>query len=525
MRLMRIAIAVCPALMLALTGCFDFSVTRFGGEGAPCGESNRACREGFTCASDNRCTRDCDSCGALIAGDACSNNADCKKGYCVEGICCESECDGICSSCDEARTGRRRGICDVVLADAPPVAACGDAACDGSGSCRRQRGEACDLGAQCRSGFCADGVCCETACDGLCESCAAQLTGGTDGFCEPTLARQETADECSGLVTCDGARSCFAKELGTDCTGGSECVSGFCADGRCCESACDDMCSRCGTTGSCSAVTEGEDAGTCDDSHGCVQTPCVCTGSGTCAATGGSCITGAQCASGFCSDGVCCDTECSGLCQSCRASETGGVTGQCANVSPGTDPASECEPGSCDGQGACQRQRGASCSTGSQCITGFCIDGVCCNEACIGACNSCNANLTNAANGVCALTLAGLNPGNSCNSYRMVDGTTTPGSCDGNGQCTKAPNGANCTVAHGICAGSCIPNVIQCDGYTEFICCESTCSQPCHSCILGYTGQANGLCRPTVDGQDPLRQCNTCSSPNASRCNGAGGCE
>lgn len=523
---MRFAIAVSWAsALLGTTGCFDFSVTRFGGEGDPCGEPERECRQGFVCASDNKCTRDCDRCGALVAGDTCASSADCKKGHCAEGICCESACDGVCSSCDEARTGQRRGICALVPTAAPPIAACGGSACDGAGNCRRQRGDVCNTETECSSGFCADGVCCDTSCEGLCQSCAASLTGGGDGICLATLAYRESADECAGSVTCDGAGDCYAGALGTACTQANECLSGFCADGHCCESECDGVCRECSTTGACELVADREDSGTCDDSRGCTQAPCVCTDDGSCAATGGSCTAGPQCASGYCSDGICCETPCDGVCQSCRASETGGVTGQCSNILVSTDPDGECEPGACNGQGACERSLGAACTTGTQCVSGFCIDGACCENACIGACNSCNANLTNAASGVCAMTRAGLNPGNACNAYPMADGSSTAGSCDGNGQCAKAPNGAFCMFDHGICAGSCVPYVTLCDGYTEYICCESACDQPCHNCRLGYTGQANGLCRPTIDGQDPLRQCNTCSSPNALTCNGSGGCD
>lgn len=526
---MRIAIAVCPALMLALTGCFDFSVTRFGGEGAPCGESNRACREGFTCASDNRCTRDCEGCGALVAGDACSNNADCKKGYCVEGICCESECDGICSSCDEARTGRRRGICDVVLADAPPVAACGDAACDGSGSCRRQRGEACELGAQCRSGFCADGVCCESACDGLCESCTAALSGGLDGFCGATFAHRETADECVGPTACNGVRGCYTAQLGAECEQASECVSGFCADGRCCASACDGTCSACTSSGACNAVLSAEDVGTCDDSFGCAQPPCQCNASGGCAATGGTCVTGASCVSGFCSDGVCCDSACDGLCESCRASETGATTGRCAPIMANQDPSSECENGACDGASACQRDIGSACTASGQCTSGNCIDGLCCDNSCGGKCRSCRGADTGGSDGVCGLVASGTDPANECGMYSLLDGGLIDSKCDGAGACTKAPNGVDCTnLAPNSCAsGHCVPWSRGCPaGSFGSVCCESSCTDTCRDCGKQFTGQSSGLCRFVQDGEDPLANCSGdgCTGMTNVRCNGAGSC-
>jgi hypothetical protein len=41
---------------------------------------------------------------------------------------------------------------------------------------------ACSVGARCTSGFCAQGVCCATSCDGPCFSCALP---GTVGMCTP----------------------------------------------------------------------------------------------------------------------------------------------------------------------------------------------------------------------------------------------------------------------------------------------------------------------------------------------------
>src|SRR6185436_18982459 len=42
-------------------------------------------------------------------------------------------------------------------------------------------GDACNLSAECHSGFCVDGVCCAEVCDGACEACASAATGQPDG--------------------------------------------------------------------------------------------------------------------------------------------------------------------------------------------------------------------------------------------------------------------------------------------------------------------------------------------------------
>src|SRR6185503_3955482 len=74
---------------------------------------------------------------------------------------------------------------------------------------------------------------------------------------------------------------------------------------------------------------------------------------------GGSCSAGGDCKSGFCFDGVCCHSDCSGLCQSCAIE---GSVGTCANVPVGADPHDDCPDegatscgrnGACDGTGAC----------------------------------------------------------------------------------------------------------------------------------------------------------------------------
>ena len=82
---------------------------------------------------------------------------------------------------------------------------------------------------------------------------------------------------------------------------------------------------------------------------------------------GHACSTDAECESGSCADGVCCDTACDGACESCNSP---GNVGFCVAYANGTDPEAECgtpacgdghqESFSCDGSGACQVQI-ASC--------------------------------------------------------------------------------------------------------------------------------------------------------------------
>jgi len=103
-------------------------------------------------------------------------------------------------------------------------------------------------------------------------------------------------------------------------------------------------------------------------------------------ANGESCSSGDECVSSFCpdQDGVCCDTPCDSLCESCAGFKTGGVDGTCATVTPQQDPDGECvgvdpqcshpsgECYACDGLGGCRLKDGAECGTNNMCISGFC---------------------------------------------------------------------------------------------------------------------------------------------------------
>src|SRR5581483_6157476 len=54
---------------------------------------------------------------------------------------------------------------------------------------------------------------------------------------------------------------------------------------------------------------------------------------------GQPCADGTTCGSGHCADGVCCDTDCSGTCESCKLS---GTVGTCTAIPSGQDPETEC---------------------------------------------------------------------------------------------------------------------------------------------------------------------------------------
>ena len=128
-----------------------------------------------------------------------------------------------------------------------------------------------------------------------------------------------------------------------------------------------------------------------------------CDASGACnRAIGTQCTDGTQCRSSFCVDGVCCANACLGPCRSCNQPNNDGM---CQPYAQGSDPAGECTGGmTCNGAGACGspvgglKPNGQLCAAGNECTSGFCVDGVCCNNACDGQCRTCEtgtcANVT-----------------------------------------------------------------------------------------------------------------------------------
>jgi hypothetical protein len=134
--------------------------------------------------------------------------------------------------------------------------------------CQKDVGAACTGKEDCRSGFCADGKCCDQLCDGACRSCAT-------GMCR-AVVNADDVPACPAGSTCNGTGVC-QKRLGQPCQGGGECGSGFCADGVCCNDACGAPCQSCGT-GTCQPVRDAPDAEcatpkTCDAAGACVPAP------------------------------------------------------------------------------------------------------------------------------------------------------------------------------------------------------------------------------------------------------------
>ena len=275
----------------------------------------------------------------------------------------------------------------------------------------------------------------------------------------------QPGDGCVGKLTCnDGVKN--GAETDVDCGGGAgcastcamgkvckvdtDCGSGHCADGVCCTSACAGTCMACNlpaTLGTCSNVAAGA-----SDPVTCVA-PSVCDAAASCKkGNGASCIGNGQCGSGSCVDGVCCGTTCTATCMSCKVT---GSLGTCINVPSGQTDSNATvtctAPNACNGAGACKKSNGQACALGTDCVSGSCADGVCCNTACATACMACNLVATM---GTCSNIASGqpdANPANACTGINL---------CNGAGGCKLAP-GQPCMLAAQCSSNLCTALVCQ----------------------------------------------------------------
>lgn len=160
-----------------------------------------------------------------------------------------------------------------------------------------QDATACSYDAECNTGFCVDGVCCDRRCDDSCEGCSARRkTTGEDGVCGAVPPGRDIAGRC-------------VLRLGDPCTTKDECGPNFCSpQGVCCDSACEGECLACnleGKAGRCSGINEGACGAACDGDHtlkqvGVVDLDCApykCTGPqcNTSCASARDCVAPAVC--------------------------------------------------------------------------------------------------------------------------------------------------------------------------------------------------------------------------------------
>jgi len=422
-----------------------------------CDQATNDCVE--TCTNNSQCTsgQQCvgGSCGKKMKGASCKMNDDCASNFCADGVCCNVACTGACLSCNLLG---REGTCWPVDVDSPDprkmctdmgMASCGQTGlCDGVGGCSKYA----------RDLICVPATCSGNrrntpgTCDGL-GTCSAPGIQNchpfrcANGACTTTCT---TSADCDTGIACVN-NTCGPKQDGQSCQQASECEHGHCVDGVCCDQACGGMCKSCAlssTLGRCTPIA----AGTVDPRNLCVaaaQTTC---------GTNGKCDGQGGCQS-WPVGTLCAQESCNQTGNVYTAPSTCNASGQC--VAPDV---LACSPFICNGTSRCfnactnnsqcvppntcinnscgLKDNGASCSDPKECNSKFCAQGVCCDQACTGACKSCIAGQL----GQCTNVTGGaIDPTGQC-QVMAATSCGTDGKCQA-GACEKWPALTPCMPA------------------------------------------------------------------------------
>lgn len=358
------------------------------------------------------------------------------------------------------------------------------------------RGGGCSLGAECDTGYCVDGVCCESPSCAVCSSCD-QAAG--PGFCNPIVSAEDPSG-CSGASQCDSASVCKLKN-GQSCNGAGQCASGNCVDGTCCISTCTTPCRTCANaSGTCTSLVTAQDDDTCSGTN-------TCSSAGTCGKKNGqSCGLGSECASGHCVDGTCCGDACTTPCRSCA-----NASGACTSVIANQDDNACNGVNTCDSLGDCKKKTGQGCGAATECASGHCSDGFCCSSACSEGCDVCSAS------GTC--TVLGAGQTGQCGAYKCGGSAACPTTCTTDTQC----------VAGNYCGGNaCLPqknkgqtcgasNECQSGNCADGVCCDTACTGKCMACAAANKEDSNpansGTCGAAKQGTNPGGACKLATDP------------
>jgi hypothetical protein len=397
-----------------------------GCSGTLCNGTITTCPSG--CAGDADCaaTHFCSNNVCVLKkgpGESCTSASQCGNSafpYCVDGVCCDTLCDGTCMACAAAnkQSGTNGGTCGAAKTGTNPGSKCIKASdpCGDQDSCSGAPG-VCNkaaYGAACGPTSCSNGNVSGKICDGT-GTCIDQ----SNAQCSPYVCKSGACSSpCSGDGDCVGGYYCSSgtcvaqSQNGKGCSAANQCTSGFCVDGVCCDAPCNGQCQACDVVvGQCSVVTgdphgsrpactgTGTCKGTCDGAN---PTSCTFPGSSTsCAAAGctgdvsqpaGTCDSAGSCAipaTKNCLPYSCqsssgdCLTSCAGDTDCAQGATCDTSTGKCAianatcedsyTVKLPNGQTQSCEPYKCVG-GACQQQ----CSTSNDCATGYDCQGSSC---------------------------------------------------------------------------------------------------------------------------------------------------
>jgi MYXO-CTERM domain-containing protein len=320
-------------------------------------------------------------------------------------------------------------------------------------------GDPCASAGECASGFCVDGVCCNSACGGGatndCQACSLAAGAATNGTCAAV-----TGSSCSD---------------GNACTQTDTCQAGVCVGATPVVCSALDQCHVVGTcnpaTGLCSNPNQ-VDGTNCNDGNACTQTdrcdggscvggqPVTCTPldqchvAGTCDPMTGVCSNPNKADGSACSDG-----------DACTQTDTC-VAGGCSGANPKV-----CVPlDQCHVAGTCNPMNGV-CSNPNKADGSGCSDGDACTQT-----DTCVAGSCSGANPKVCVPLDACHDAGTCNP---VDGVcTNPSKPDG----SACSDGNACTSSDACQAGLCASGAaVQCDDGND--CTSETCV-PLVGCVF-----------------------------------------
>lgn len=251
--------------------------------------SGNACRNSCTssahCVEGSFCIVAEGKCEPLLSlGNPCETSEQCKSGFCVDGMCCDRACTGLCEACSEEKSKTDKdGICSPIREGGDPdnectdqgVASCQqDGMCDGARACRKYRegvqcGSACSSSSSASVSNCKLGAC--VASSNV--ACAPYTCVGT--ACRTTCSSNT---DCASGKVCVGNACVTALAQGATCSSGAQCASTHCVDGVCCDTKCTGTCKTCAgdvsPRGTCGDIECGPQGAECSIGQRCVFGAC-----------------------------------------------------------------------------------------------------------------------------------------------------------------------------------------------------------------------------------------------------------
>ncbi len=480
-----------------------------------------------------------------VTGHGCSVDAECKSGFCVDAVCCESGCGGGSTSdcqacsvaagaavdghCGAANAGvvcrPSTGVCDVADSCDGVNLGCGDAVASSTTVCRPSVG-LCDA---------------EETCTGSSPSCPGDRVASSSVVCRDASGLCDKAEKCTGAsavcpadLAADKGTLCRAAsgvcDVAETCTGAStSCPSDAFATGSVCRpasGACDVAETCAGDSAGCppdgfavGAVCRAA-SGACDVAETCTGSAATCPANSwldagvSCRAPAGACDVGEVCTgtSGACpsdvvlaegtvcraSLGACDQTEhCSGHGAACPVDRLEPSTTVCRAANGACDVAERCS----GLEVACPGDAYASGSTVCRAPKNDCDAA----ERCTGSAPGCPSDAFAPNGAVCGATASCL--GNqSCRSGVCTSGVAP--NCDDGDVCTTdgCSDGSGCTH---VKVPGCCSAASDCDDHdacTTEACAEHRCVSTKLNCDDG-DGCTKDVCTAGVCGHDAIATC------------------